>query len=72
MMQAMYHDLNAARELIIRALGYNDKPRVLTPQEYRQVHDLWDLVAEAAYRLSEELDAQDEVPARPQDSQGSF
>ena len=33
----------------------------LTPQEYRQVHDLWDLVAEAEYRLSEELDAQDEA-----------
>ena len=33
----------------------------LTPQESRQVHDLWDLVAEAEYRLSEALDGQDEA-----------
>ena len=33
----------------------------LTPQAYRQVHDLWDLVAEAEYRLSEALDGQDEA-----------
>jgi hypothetical protein len=61
MMQAMYQDLHNARELIIRALGHNDTLKVLTPAEYRQVHDLWDWVAEAEYRLSEALDAQDEA-----------
>jgi hypothetical protein len=42
-------------------LGCDATLKVLTPEEWRQVHDLWDLVADAASRAAEALDALDEA-----------